>query len=189
MNARLPGLLALICCCAQASAQAGRCPTIERAATIERIGAFSNTRYRDEHAYGYSVMLWRAGDCVFGLFESAQGLAEDTPIGELRDVTFDRLSGLLTFSAKLTTGLTTTRGSNALVPAHDLFSFSGTLQADTLRGEISHALANEPGVAVARTTVVLPASSTAAELMLDAASYADWVTAWEPILKRRGPKW
>ena len=190
VNVRLAGLIGLLTATfGIPSARQPGCTTIDPAAAIAKAGAFSNVRYTEEHAYGYSIMLWRAGGCVFGVFESAQGLAEDTPVGALEDVAYDGTSGRLTFTAKLTTGLTTVPGSRDLVPAHDLFSFAGTWKGDPVRGELAHTLANIPGAAPAREAIVLVPSPDAADLMLDAAPYADWRKAWDPILRRRGPKW
>jgi len=73
--------------------QSSPCAMIAPTAPISEIGAFSNMRYTAEHAYGETVLLWRSGNCVFGVLESAQGLQGDTPIGELQDVTYDLNTG------------------------------------------------------------------------------------------------
>ena len=90
-------MVLLLCCGSPAAPQSAGCVTIPDSAKIAEVGAFSNMRYTDEHAYGYTVMLWRAGDCLFGLFESSRGLAGDTPIGELGHQIRqqDRSSGIL----------------------------------------------------------------------------------------------
>jgi hypothetical protein len=62
-------------------------------------------KFTEEHAYGYSVQLWRQGDEVFGFFEASEGLAGDTPAGILDEVQFDPRSGALSFKAKLTIGV------------------------------------------------------------------------------------
>ena len=82
----LIGTVLLLCCGSPAAPQSNGCVTIPNSAKIAEVGAFSNMRYTDEHADGYTLMLWRAGDCLFGLFESSQGLAGDTPVGELQGV-------------------------------------------------------------------------------------------------------
>src|SRR5450759_4216040 len=75
------------------------------AAELRAVGIFTNMRYTTEHAYGYSVSLWRAGDCVLGLLEASDGLAGDTPAGQLEDVRYDPRHGALSFTACLTIGL------------------------------------------------------------------------------------
>lgn len=47
---------------------------LKASSPVSAIGAFSNMRYTEEHAYGYVVELWRAEDCLFGLFFSSNGL-------------------------------------------------------------------------------------------------------------------
>src|SRR5579864_5407724 len=87
-------------------------------------GEFSNMRYTEEHAYGYTVQLWREGVAVFGLFLASEGLAGDTPTGLLDDLKYDPRSGKLSFKAKLTMGLDARNQ-----PSHDLFEFNGKLRA------------------------------------------------------------
>jgi hypothetical protein len=55
------------------------CSRIPDSTTIHPLGAFSNMRFTEEHAYGYRVDLWWAGPCRFGLFEASEGLSGDTP--------------------------------------------------------------------------------------------------------------
>ena len=163
------------------------CGAIPAAAKITEIGAFSNLRHTDEHAYGYTVMLWRSGNCVFGLFESAAGLAGDTPIGELQQVKYEPKKGSLSFTAKLTTGVV--RSAQGDEPSHDLFKFEGTLRSKRVAGVIVHAQPDHPAPEPAREKVELPASSDAAEFMHGPATYGEWRETWQPVLKFRGPKW
>jgi hypothetical protein len=170
------------------TAEAGPdCGAIPVTAKITEIGAFSNLRHTEEHAYGYTVMLWRSGNCVFGLFESSAGLAGDTPIGELHQVKYDAKNGTLSFTAKLTTGVV--RGAQGDEPSHDLFRFEGTLRSKRLAGMIAHAQPDRPGLEPTREKADLPASSDAAEFMHGPATYGEWREAWQPVLKFRGPKW
>jgi hypothetical protein len=172
-----------------AGAQTGGCEAIADPAEISEVGAFSNMSYTEEHAYGYSVMLWGAGDCLFGLFESSQGLAGDTPVGELQDVTYDRKTGHLSFSAKLTTGMVSCRGSNGEEPSRNLFAFDGNLKATTVTGALTYTLQNNPNVTPTHTDVVLRVSKTAAEFMRGSTAYGEWLRTWQPIRQHRGPKW
>jgi hypothetical protein len=169
------------------ASQANACASVASTAPIAEIGAFSNVRYTAEHAYGETVLLWRAGNCIFGLFESAQGLAGDTPIGELQDVTYNPNTGGLRFSAKLTIGVIVGPASPTPQPSRDLFTFDGTLNAARLIGGLIHAtsLDQKPP---ARTITLTP-SARDAEFMRGSATYGAWREQWEPILKHRGPKW
>lgn len=174
---------------AAAHAQASDCKSIPPAAKIVEVGAFTNTRYTDEHAYGYTVMLWRAGECLFGLFESSSGLAGDTPIGAIQNVKYDGKTGALSFAAKLTTGLVSFAGSNDGQPARDMFTFEGKLQRTQLAGVVTHDLQNNPQPQGERTDVTMVISKDAVELMRGSETYGDWYEKWQPILRRRGPKW
>jgi hypothetical protein len=180
--------MALLLPCALA-AQSSHCQTIDGSAVISQVGAFSNMRYSDEHAYGYSVMLWRSGDCLFGLFESSDGLAGDSPIGELRNVAYDSMSGGLKFSAKLSMGVVGAKSSRDFEPSRDLFTFDGSIHANTVTGVIRHAVQNTPNTPRTRVDVVLRTSPPARELMGDATTFGKWLEVWRPILQRRGPKW
>lgn len=172
-----------------ATAQPAECGSIPESAQVSEVGAFSNVRYTDEHAYGFSIMLWRAGGCLFGLLESSQGLAGDAPIGVLQDLEYDIKNGHLSFSAKLTTGMVTVRGSNDLVPSRDLFAFDGALQGNAASGVMTYALENDATFAQTRSDIVLRRSGPATELMQGSKTYGEWVRTWRPILQRRGPKW
>jgi hypothetical protein len=163
------------------------CATIAPTAPISEIGAFSNMRYTEEHAYGETVLLWRSGSCIFGLFESAQGLQGDTPIGELEDVTYDPNTGALKFAAKLTMGIVAEPASPTPQPSRDLFTFDGTVGTARVTGVLIHAtqLAPRPPA----RNIVLTASARDAEFMHGSGNYGAWRAKWDPILKRRGPRW
>lgn len=138
-------------------------------------GEFSNMRYTEEHAYGYSVQLWREGATVFGLFLASQGLAGDTPTGLLDDLKYDARSGKLSFKAKLTMGI-----DERQQPTHDLFEFDGALSARAASGVLKHGAASE--------------RINLRKLQPDAAlsqprTYDEWKRQTDEILRRRGPKW
>jgi hypothetical protein len=185
----LAAALLLLCCCPPAAAQTAGCGAIAEASEISEVGAFSNMRYTEEHAYGYTLMLWRTADCFFGVFESSQGLAGDTPIGELQDLKHDRQTGALSFSAKLTTGVVSVSGSPKFEPSRDLFVFDGSLRANTVTGVITYALQNNPNSKPTRSNVILGASTRDAELMHGSTTYGEWHHKWQPVLQSRGPKW
>ena len=95
-------------------------------------------RYTEEHAYGYTVQLWREGASVFGLFLASEGLAGDTPTGLLDDLKYDPRSGKLSFKAKLTIGIDARRQ-----PSHDLFEFDGARSAQAVSGVLKRVGASE----------------------------------------------
>jgi hypothetical protein len=164
------------------------CRTIPDTARIQSIGRFSDMRYTEEHAYGHAVVLWRASGCVFGLFESSEGLAGDTPTGLLTDVRYNP-SGALSFAAKLTTGVTNMAGSTAPVPSRDLFGFTGRLGSTALEGRLRRSDQLRPAVEPADIHIVLRRVPEQDDLFDEAKTYGAWREAVEPILRFRGPKW
>lgn len=185
----LIGAVLLFCCRSTAAAQTVDCRSIADTARISEVGAFSNMRYTVEHAYGYSIMLWRAGDCLLGFLESSEGLAGDTPIGALEHLEFDSKTGRLAFSAKLTMGVVSARGSRDFAPSRDLFVFEGHLKGDAVSGVMTHTLQNDLSLRPTRTNVVLKASQADAEFMHGSQTYGEWLRKWQSILQLRGPKW
>jgi hypothetical protein len=171
---------------ASGASQSNACATIAPTAPISAIGAFSNLRETEEHAYGETVWLWRSGGCVFGLFESAQGLQGDAPIGELQDVMHNPRTGELRFTASLSIGILYGGALTSPRPSRDRFSFVGTLSATRLAGELSHATQADAKPTV--RAVTLAASARDADFLSGPATYGVWREIWDPILARRGPK-
>src|SRR5712692_6558711 len=106
--------------------------SIRADAPARPLGEFTNMRYTAEHAYGYSVQLWRADGSLFGLFFSSDGLAGDTPTGRLQHLTYEPSTGRMTFNAQLSLG-SDLRGS----PTRDRFEFEGKLSADRIAGVLT----------------------------------------------------
>jgi hypothetical protein len=160
---------------------------------ITPVGAFSNMRYTEEHAYGYIVELWRAEDCVFGLFFSSAGLMGDTPTGRLEDIAYDKGTRSLSFKARVTMGIipaSTAVGSNSWVPSRDVYNFSGVLEKDSLRGALSHEILNYPGKRVfSSEEVSLPLSSDETRGMAEYRTFSAWQAYADMVLDFRGPKW
>ena len=165
------------------------CGFIADSTQINPVGTFSNVRSTSEHAYGATVMLWRAGSCPVGFLEIADGLAGDTPIGELRDVAWNPRSGRIRFAAKLTTGVSVSGGASRSTPSRDWFEFTGFLRAATMTGELVHRDSTTPGSRPTTVRVVMPASPSATDLMRGSRTYGGWRNEWEPVLRRRGPRW
>jgi hypothetical protein len=181
-------MLFLVVALALMSPTQASCRTIPDTARIQSIGRFSDMRYTEEHAYGHAVTLWRAGGCIFGLFESSEGLAGDTPTGLLTDVRYSP-SGALSFAAKLTTVMTNMAGSTAPVPSRDLFGFTGRLGTTALAGKLRRSDELKPGFEATETHIVLQRRPDEDGMLDDATTYGAWQKAVEPILRFRGPKW
>ena len=143
-------------------------------------------RQSGEHAYGYTVQLWRQGESWFGLFLASEGLAGDTPAGMLERVKFDRLTSRLEFRAKLTTGVVY-RGAGREEPSRDLFEFRGRLERAALAGTLSRSDALAPERPAQAEQVRLRRAT--GELLPRPASYAEWKKFAGEILQRRGPRW
>ena len=103
------------------------CARLAPDARIAPLARFSNMRYTEEHAYGYDVLLWQAGDCLVGMLQHSEGLIGDTPMGLLESVEFDPSTGAIAFAAKLTMGLKAAveDGEAVYRPSRDYFTFTG----------------------------------------------------------------
>ena len=171
----VPGVIALALIGLAAGAQTAR--------PIVWLGEFSNMRYTEEHAYGYSVQLWREGETVFGFFLASEGLAGDTPTGLLDGVKFDSKTGRLSFRAKLTMGIDARQQ-----PSRDLFEFDGKLARASLNGSLKHSNENISNRATTTQRISLKKLQSNSTLS-QPGSYAEWKQQADEILRRRGPKW
>jgi len=182
-------LAAIVCIGLAAAARAADCTDeLElRDAPIERVGTFTNMRHTEEHAYGYSVELWRSGECRFGLFLASAGLAGDTPTGLIENFTADVRTGAVSFLARLTMGRLTAKNLDNVM-SRDVYRFSGKLRRNSMRGTIAHTnalLPQDPGESYA---VVLRRSKKETDTW-QAATFREWQREARAILERRGPKW
>ena len=152
------------------------------------LGEFSNVRYTEEHAYGYSVLLWKEGDKLFGLFYDFEGLAGDTPVGLLEDIQLDS-GGKLSFRAKLSVAAIYL-GQGKQQPTHDVFTFKGSLSQNGISGDLTHEEQHQSKPRPLTTHIQLPElAKSEQEELFQASSYADWRALVDPVLKTRGPKW
>jgi hypothetical protein len=169
--------------------QQSNCSKIPDSTAIQPVGAFSNMRFTEEHAYGYTVDLWRAGKCLFGLFEASEGLSGDTPTGLLNPVRHDAATGKLAFAARLTMGVTKPNNGTDWVPSRDSFDFNGRLGTRVLKGRLSRSDQLRPELRAVDQEIVLPLSKQQQEFMIQAGNFAEWHKQAEAILQARGPKW
>ena len=153
---------------------------------IAIIGEFSNMRYTEEHAYGYSIQLWRLGGILLGLFLASDGLAGDTPTGILENIEFDPATRKLSFQAKLTMGAEIIAGGKE-EPSRDLFEFDGKLDGSELAGLLKHSnRLRSPAIVKIERIRLKRQAETAMET---ARTYQEWKARADGILKFRGPKW
>ncbi len=159
---------------------------------VTAIGAFSNMRFTEEHAYGYIVELWRAEDCVFGLFLSSSGLMGDTPTGRIENISYDRNTRNISFGARLTTGVipASTAPSSAWIPSQDAYRFNGILGNNSLDGTLSHEILNYPGnKTFASEKLSLPLTHDKNIGIQDYSAFSEWEAYAKLVLRYRGPKW
>jgi hypothetical protein len=160
-------------------------------APISVVGSFSNMRYTNEHAYGYAVELWRSSDCFFGIFFSSSGLNGDAPAGLIENIKYDKKTGAISFSARLTMGeVSPIPGKDAGEPSKDIYEFTGVLKNNSLGGAVLHEILNLPAVRPhTPEKVVLKPSPEESKWMPYLPTYSQWELAKKDLLKRRGPKW
>jgi hypothetical protein len=155
---------------------------------IQFVGRFSNMSVTEEHQYGDRVDLWRTDENIFGHFLHSEGLAGDTPVGEIVDVQYNSKSGALSFKAKLTTGEHYCKLHSG-VPSQDLFKFKGTLKADSLEGELIHIEVLDDNRVNSQENVVLKKLNVKQEGNYPSETYREWQKKSKEILGFRGPKW
>ncbi len=152
------------------------------------VGEFSNMRFTAEHAYGYSVRLWRQGDTWFGLLDASEGLIGDTPRGFLDTVRFEGRTSRLSFTAKLITGVTLLGSSPPFrqVPVCERFEFRGVLGATALVGTLTRDRLQP--TKVHESTEAVRLRKVDADPMIRPANYTEWKNWADGILKVRSPK-
>ena len=156
--------------------------------SVQPVGVFTNMRFTEEHAYGYTIKLWRAHGCIFGLFLASEGLAGDTPTGLLENVIYDPRTGKLSFTAKLTIGLVSMRAHDSM-PSRDSYEFHGYLAGKSISGNLSHSTRLTPEFKPEQQKVLLRYSKPEAEGMRSAKTYGKWLEETREVLRLRGPKW
>ena len=156
---------------------------------VTPLGSYANIKSDGEHAYGYSVDLWSHGTEVVGLVGYHEGLAGDAPAGMLTDVRFNRSTGDIAFSAKLTIGAHTCAVHSNL-PSHDLLSFRGQLRGRSLRGTFTlEDHLHTPPIVGSRAAVTLHDDRSRSPYLRGYATLDAWRADYRKKLERLGPKW
>ncbi len=159
---------------------------------FEYFGGWSNvvvSQGEDPHASGYSLQLWKNDGKLVGFISEYVGPTADPPIGRLQDLTFDPNSGKLSFTAKLTTGVTFSPGHREGAPSRSLYRFDGNLSEQEIKGVLVQEdhLDNTPSV---HLDVTLKRQRDAGDdSYWNQKTYNDWEEFYAPILRARGPKW
>ena len=133
------------------------------------VGASSNVRYTDDHAYGQQVHLWRQGERLVGLFLFTDGRPSDFDTGLLEKVRFSAATRRLAFE---------TYASQ--------FRFEGTLERNAVSGLLTR-MHPATGAQVSAERVVLKRNAELTNLLQDYPSLDEWTRNAEAILKRLGP--
>ena len=153
---------------------------------VKVIGYFTNVKGDGEHQWGYSVMIWKQEDKIYGFISGDDDLRliGDPPTGVLENVQFDPKTKRLSFRAKLSTGLIGDK-----VWSRDVYEFDGVLTNKKLKGNIkvTNQLCAEN--CAKPKMITLRYSNDMTLTMQEYQSYAEWKSFADEILKFRGPKW
>lgn len=84
---------------------------------------------------GYSLHLYREGPIVFGNISMGVGSEEPTA-ATLIDVVYDEKQHLISFQAKLSTGLEGSKAIGEMRETREIISFTGTIYPGSVRGRI-----------------------------------------------------
>lgn len=172
---------------------------LDKRAFVTVVGAFSNMRYTTEHQYGYKVELWRSGDCLFGLFLAAEGLQGDTPTGLLENILYNADSGQLSFTARLSMGVTRNEANTAWVPSLTVYKFSGTYNRKMIHGGLRRESSKRSAASPANSELISLTHSPKESKQLitfwqytktetsRGPTFANWQKHAEEILAFRGP--
>ena len=161
----------------------------QAAGSFEYVGAWSYvviSQGEGPHATGHALELWKDQGALVGFLSEYVGPVADPPIGPLQDLKFDVTSGALSFSAKLTLGMTFSATHKEGAPSRDLYVFRGTLGDTEIRGTLEKydRLDNQP--VTTRDVVLIRAKRTA---FWDGKTVKDWQDFYAGLLRARGPKW
>src|SRR3990172_1957216 len=148
-------------------------PLVRAEGKVEPVGTYTSMRYTEEHAYGYSVEIWREGDKLFGFLIASSGLAGDSPTGLLEDVEYNAQTQELLFGARLTKGLFSDR-EHRNVPSRDVVRFKGHMRSERIMGIIISTNELTPKAAPIYEKVALRRSEEESASMTRPGSYLDW---------------
>ena len=156
---------------------------------FESFGSWSNvvvSTSGDPHASGYEVDLWKNNGTVVGFMFEYVGPVADPPIGPLQELKFDPQSGSLSFSAKMTTGVSYSIAHKGGAPSRELYLFTGTLRATDLSGVLERQDHLNGGSVTSHVTLK---GSAHTDPFWNEKTFKEWQAFYAPILRSRGPRW
>jgi hypothetical protein len=140
----------------------------------------------DPHASGVGVELYKHGGAWIGFIYEFVGPVADPAVGKLDGLQLDEHTGKIVFTARLSLGVTRSKGAQDWVPTKDLYEFTGMIDQDAISGDLVRTLADDaPGRS---TTEKIVLKREATKSPFDKTSYDDWIRNWELHVKTRGPK-
>jgi poly(3-hydroxybutyrate) depolymerase len=145
------------------------------------------TQGTDPHAYGIQLDLYKHDGAWVGFISEYTGSVADPPVGKLDDLQVDENTGRIAFTAKLSLGLTLSKGTRDYVPTRNLYEFTGRIDQDAVSGVLVRKLADDSAGTSASDDIVL--KRKARDSNASDVSYDQWIRTWNEILKARGPKW
>ena len=124
--------------------------------SVVTLGSFSNQRQSisdDPHIEGYSLMLYREGEIVFGRFCWATGI--EIPCAPIQKAVIGR-AGKLTFETKLSIGQEISKDTGPQGrPAYRLVTFRGKIGKNSIPGVVSIKSAYAPNTQAETESVTL----------------------------------
>lgn len=155
---------------------------------VKVAGYFTNVRDNGQHAYGYTVELWKQGGKLYGLISASEGLSGDSPTGILENVHFNSKTKKFSFTAKLTLGRFFDKTHDD-VDSQDIFQFAGTLTATRVTGRLTTANELCADRCVGKKRIALVRSKKMSSFLTDFKTLADWRADADDTLSLYGPKW
>jgi hypothetical protein len=155
----------------------------------ERPVSFTNATVSqgdDPHASGIGIELYKHGAAWTGFIFVYVGPVADPPVGKLDGLQLDEHTGKIVFAARLSLGVTQSKGAHDWVPTKDLYEFTGTIDQDALSGDLVRRLVGDAAGRSTSEKIVLKRDATKSSV--DKTSYDDWIRNWELRMKARGPK-
>lgn len=157
------------------------------------VSAWSNVQVskgEDPHASGIEVELWKHNAEFFGFLSEYVGPVADPPVGKLESIRFDEKTGKISFTSKLSVGVVAAAAGNTWVPSKNLYEFNGVIGKNGMTGTLRRKFVQEDQTEPAyEENITLKARTAADGDSAAGESFEQWLSRWNEVLKKRGPKW
>jgi hypothetical protein len=140
----------------------------------------------DPHSYGVDIELYKHSGAWTGFISEFVGPVADPPVGRLDGLQLDEHAGQIVFTARLSLGVTRPKGAQDWLPTKDVYEFTGTIDQNSISGDLVHRLVDDAAARSTSQKLVLKRDAT--RRSVDTTSYDDWIRNWELRMKARGPK-